>query len=68
MVLSAFLKGLSLLKVFWANCGTVAEADPDLQVRGGGMGGGHLDPEKRGGSLKKKKNVGGPSGLSLVEK
>ena len=34
LVLSAFLKGLSLLKVFWANCSTVAVADPDLPIRG----------------------------------
>ena len=41
-------------------------ADPDLQIRGGGeVGGrGHLDPEIRGPSLKKK--FLSPSGLSLV--
>ena len=38
-------------------------ADPDLQIRGGG---GHPDPEIRGGGGLKK-NVSGPSGLSLVE-
>ena len=55
LVLSAFLKGLSLLKVFWGNWGTVAVADPDLQIRGGGGVAVILNPEKRGGSLQKKK-------------
>ena len=40
-------------------------ADPDLQIRGGGrVGGGHLDPEKRGPGLQK--IFLGFSGLSLV--
>ena len=37
--------------------------DPDLQTREGG--GGHTDPEKRGGGGSDKK-IFGPSGLSLV--
>ena len=38
-------------------------ADPDLQISGGG--GGHPDPEIRGGAVSKK-FVSGPAGLSLV--
>ena len=37
-------------------------ADPDLQIR---VGGGHLDPEIKGGPVSKKIFLG-PSGLSLV--
>ena len=40
-------------------------ADPDLQIRGGG--GGHPDPEIRGGAGLQKFFFG-PSGLTLVEK
>ena len=36
--------------------------DPDLQISGGG---GHPDPEIRGGAVSKK-FVSGPAGLSLV--
>ena len=44
-------------------------ADSDLQLRGGAAGGGgHPDPEKRGGVGLKKKIVRAPSGLSLVYK
>ena len=42
--------------------GLIAVADPDLQIRGGG----HPNPEIRGGGLKK--NFFDPSGLSLVQK
>ena len=42
-------------------------ADPDFQRRGAGGGGGsHLDPQIRGGGAVSKKNIFGPSGLSLV--
>ena len=37
-------------------------ADADLQIRGGAGGGGHPDPEKRGGAGLKKKNYSGPFG------
>ena len=43
-------------------------AEPDLQIRGEGGGGGHPDPEirrRRGGAVSKK-IFSGPSGLSLV--
>ena len=42
----------------------VTLADPDLQMRG--RGGGHPDPEIRGGEAVSQKNFFGPSGLSLV--
>ena len=42
-------------------------ADPDLQIRGKG-GGGHPDPEIRGGGAVLKKMFFSPSGLSLVQK
>ena len=32
-----------------AFCECISVADPDLQIRGGGEGGGHPDPEIRGG-------------------
>ena len=41
-------------------------ADQDLQIRGKGEGG-HPDPEIRVGAVSKK-NLFGPSGLSLVYK
>ena len=68
LVLSAFLKGLSLLKVFWGNWGTVAVADPDLQIRGGGGGWRSSLTLRKEEAVSKRKNIGGPSGLSLVEK
>ena len=40
-------------------------ADSDLQIRGGGRGGGHPDPDIRGGAGLKKFFFG-PSGLILV--
>ena len=40
-------------------------ADSDLQIRGGGEGGGHPDPDIRGGAGLKKFFFG-PSGLILV--
>ena len=45
-------------------------ADPDLQIRGGGRGGGHPDPEIRGGEggAVFKNMFFTPSGLSLVQK
>ena len=43
-------------------------ADPNLQIRGGAGGGGHPDPEKRGGAGLKKRFFLAPSGPSLVYK
>ena len=40
-------------------------ADPDLQIREGGGGGGHPDPEIRG-AQSRKNFFFGSSGLSLV--
>ena len=42
-------------------------ADPDLQIGGWGWGGGHPDPEIRGGPGLQK-NCFAPSGLILVKK
>ena len=50
------------------DCNLKSVADPDLQIRGEGRGGGHLDPEIRGVGAVSKKNVFGPSGLILVYK
>ena len=43
-------------------------ADPDLQIRGEGGGGGHPDPEimAGGGGGVSPKKIFSPSGLSLV--
>ena len=43
-------------------------ADADLQIRGGAGGGGHPDPEKRGGAGLKKKFFGPLRAPSLVYK
>ena len=40
--------------------------DPDLMIGGGGVGGGHPEPEIMGGGAISKKFVFGFSGLSLV--
>ena len=42
-------------------------ADPDLQIKGG-RGGGHPDPEIRGGGAVFKNMFFTPLGLSLVQK
>ena len=46
--------------------GLIAVADPDLQIRGGGGGRGHPDPEIMVGDLKK--FFFNLSGLSVVQK
>ena len=38
------------------DCNLKSVADPDLQIRGGGRGGGHPDPEIRGVGAVSKKN------------